>query len=160
MKSQWVWLILFGVFILAACEPLTPVLTTKIQHNQECWEIKPLEEKSTPSGDLVYLDISQSADKKDNLHYWDILSNQSFSLKIDSELNILSGRVISPDGKSIARLSDNGLAIISADRVEYFQIPPKTLLNGYLPDGKIWDFKIRWKETTNARNIRFTISAN
>lgn len=121
----------------------TATPTTHIYHDQDCWQIKPLQDKRSPSGSLVYHNISN---KKDYVYYWNIASSESFPIEIDTNLDILVDRIVSPDGKSIARLSEDGLAILSTGKIEYFPVPEGVFISGYLPNGKILLIKHRWDD--------------
>ena len=120
----------------------TATPSVQVRYDQECWQIKPLQDKKSPSGSLVYL--SGTSSKKSKVYYWNISSSQSFPIKIDANLDILTGRVVSPDGKSIARWSDKGLAILSEGKVKYYSPPDGVYISRYLPDGQLMLTKHPW----------------
>jgi len=133
----------------------TATPSVQVRYDQECWQIKPLQDKKSPSGSLVYL--RRTSGKKRNVYYWNIASSQSFPIEIDANLDILTGRVVSPDGKSIARWSDKGLAILSEGEVKYYSTPDGVYISRYLPDGKLMLTKHPWNHWEDfKRGVGFT----
>jgi len=133
----------------------SPTADVQISHNQDCWQIKSLQDKKSPSGSLVY--SSRTSSEKDSVYYWNISTSQSFPIEIDANLDILVDRIVSPDGKSIARESDKGLAILSAGKVKYSPLPDGAYLSRYLPIGEILLIKYRSENWDSKQRDKYRI---
>lgn len=110
------------------------------QFDFSCWTIEPLQSGNSIRGSFVYAHYaSPNSTVIDGFFYWDISSFRSVELKYNYTPKKNKPSYVSPDGETIALITDKQqLVIISQNDLRLFNLPNDSLsIQAFLTDGRI-----------------------